>query len=178
MHQIVDREAIEIGDLARRGVEHWIEAGRRLLAKKAEIGHGNFGRWIATNKNVLGFGDSTARRLMGAAKRALTLELTAGELWGNASAGSHEWYTPAKYIETARRVLGQIDLDPASSEMAQRTVRADRYFSERDDGLSQQWQGRVWLNPPYTQPLTRVIHYQAPRRIQRRERYRSNCLGA
>jgi phage N-6-adenine-methyltransferase len=151
MHQIIDREAVEIGDLARKGVER-IEAGRRLLAK-AEIGHGNFGRWIATHKNLLGFGDSTARRLMGAAKRALTHELTAGELWGNASAGSHEWYTPAKYIEMARRVLGQIDLDPASSEIAQRTVRADRYFSERDDGLSKQWRGRIWLNPPYTHPL-------------------------
>jgi hypothetical protein len=50
MHQIVDREAAEIGALARRGVEAWIEAGRRLLSKKAAIGHGGFGRWISSSR--------------------------------------------------------------------------------------------------------------------------------
>jgi phage N-6-adenine-methyltransferase len=66
--------------------------------------------------------------------------------------GNYEWYTPAEYIERARRVLGVIDLDPASSALAQETVKAGRYFSEKDDGLSQEWLGRVWLNPPYAQP--------------------------
>jgi hypothetical protein len=34
--------------------------------------------------------------------------------------GNKEWYTPSDYIERARRVLGVIDLDPASSEFAQK----------------------------------------------------------
>jgi len=63
--------------------------------------------------------------------------------------GEFEWHTPARYIEAARQVLGTIDLDPASSEVAQVTVRAKNFYTAKDDGLKQEWRGRVWLNPPY-----------------------------
>ena len=66
--------------------------------------------------------------------------------------GENEWYTPPRYIELARLVLGDIDLDPASSEQAQKAVKAGHYFTLADDGLAQSWHGRVWLNPPYAQP--------------------------
>ncbi|MBA2412267.1 MAG: hypothetical protein H0V63_05510 [Burkholderiaceae bacterium] len=66
--------------------------------------------------------------------------------------GENEWYTPQKYIDLAREVLGEIDLDPASSTAAQTAVAARAFFSEHDDGLSRPWGGRVWLNPPYSQP--------------------------
>lgn len=62
---------------------------------------------------------------------------------------SNEWYTPEKYIESARQVMGSIDLDPASSVVANKTVQATEYFSEEDNGLSKEWKGRIWLNPPY-----------------------------
>lgn len=65
------------------------------------------------------------------------------------SSESKEWYTPGRYIEAARRVMGGIDLDPASCELAQRTVQATHYFTEETNGLAHDWQGRVWLNPPY-----------------------------
>ncbi len=62
---------------------------------------------------------------------------------------SNEWYTPPQYLTAVREVMGSIDLDPASNEIANKVVRAATYFSIVDDGLSRQWWGRIFLNPPY-----------------------------
>ena len=56
--------------------------------------------------------------------------------------------TPEQVLLLARQVLGFIDLDPASDADAQRYVLAKNYFAPVNDGLSQEWHGRVWLNPP------------------------------
>lgn len=64
-----------------------------------------------------------------------------------------EWYTPPEIIEATRVALGDIDLDPASNAHAQRTIRAAKFYSKQDDGLSQEWNGRVFCNPPYSYPL-------------------------
>lgn len=61
---------------------------------------------------------------------------------------SPEWYTPRAYVEAAHDVMGGIDLDPASHEEANATVKATRFFSEQDNGLMNRWYGRVFLNPP------------------------------
>lgn len=61
---------------------------------------------------------------------------------------SSEWYTPSDIIRRARYVLGSIDLDPASCTAANQIVGASRFFAQGDNGLEQEWTGRVWLNPP------------------------------
>jgi hypothetical protein len=58
------------------------------------------------------------------------------------------WYTPSWIVELVRRVLGEIDLDPCSSEVANWTVKATEYYTVADNGLMQPWHGRVFCNPP------------------------------
>jgi phage N-6-adenine-methyltransferase len=55
------------------------------------------------------------------------------------------WNTPLEIIQA----LGQFDLDPCSSEK-RKWDTAKKHFTISDDGLKQQWEGRVWLNPPYS----------------------------
>jgi hypothetical protein len=71
------------------------------------------------------------------------------------NSGEIEWYTPPEFIERARRVMGGIDCDPASSDIAQRTVRAGTYYTKETNGLdpAHLWGARVWFNPPYARGL-------------------------
>jgi len=76
---------------------------------------------------------------------------------GTFGTGENEWYTPDEYLDLAREVLGEIDLDPASTDLANERVRARRIFTIIEDGLAQPWSGKVWLNPPYSQPA--IAHF-------------------
>ena len=67
--------------------------------------------------------------------------------------GNCEWYTPSKWIEKARSAMGSIDVDPASSAIAQGTVQAAVWYDQERDGLKHDWAGNVWLNPPYARGL-------------------------
>jgi len=62
---------------------------------------------------------------------------------------SNEWYTPSKYVDAARRVMGGIDCDPASNETAQAWIHAEEYYTIETDGIAHEWHGCVWLNPPW-----------------------------
>lgn len=71
------------------------------------------------------------------------------------SSQSNEWYTPAEHVSLVYAVMGDIDLDPASSLQADKAViGAAKIFTEADGDLSwrkdgNQWHGKVYCNPPY-----------------------------
>jgi phage N-6-adenine-methyltransferase len=140
---------------------HASRCGELLLKAQAQV-EGLWQEWVAAN---LTFGDRQAQKYMRFArsvrvqpellKSYSTLDSALAAIADKRHAhppgsGSVEWYTPAAYLDCARQVLGEFDLDPASNAIAQEQVRARSYFTKDDDGLSQQWNGRVWCNPPYS----------------------------
>jgi len=76
----------------------------------------------------------------------------------NPVAKSVVWLTPPYILDA----LGPFDLDPCAAEQDP-TRAAPRYYTERVNGLNQDWSGRVWLNPPYGKQtgfwLKRLAHH-------------------
>ncbi|MCA9368140.1 hypothetical protein KC887_07860 [Candidatus Kaiserbacteria bacterium] len=86
----------------------------------------------------------------------------------NQTSGNTEWYSPIELVEAARRVMGEIDYDPASSYRANHNiVRANRFCAAPEyeivgeiGGLPVRhyqggglallaWYGRIWMNHPF-----------------------------
>jgi hypothetical protein len=63
------------------------------------------------------------------------------------------WLTPPEILA----VLGSFDLDPCAAPEPRPWPTARRMISRPDDGLSAEWLGRVWLNPPYSREAVRWI---------------------
>ena len=66
------------------------------------------------------------------------------------------WYTPPRYTDLAKQVMGSIDLDPFSSSFANQSVQAIRYFDAKKNAFKQEWfvtPGTVFMNPPYSRHL-------------------------
>jgi hypothetical protein len=61
---------------------------------------------------------------------------------------SDDYYTPAWVFE---RMGLTFDLDVASPPAGIPWIPARRWLSKADDGLNQEWQGRVWMNPPFSE---------------------------
>jgi ParB family chromosome partitioning protein len=125
-----------------------------ILAETAEKDTGISPQQVSRWRKKLSARDKYREELFGKAYKAAMGDEHNHRAQGT---GENEWYTPSKYIDMAKQVLGVIDLDPASSVKAQLTVGATQFFSVNDNGLNQEWRGRVWLNPPYAQPL--ISHF-------------------
>jgi hypothetical protein len=63
---------------------------------------------------------------------------------------TNEWFTPKWIIDK----LGYFDLDPCSSDVRPFDI-APRWFTKEDNGLSKEWTGIVFVNPPYV-PETKL----------------------
>ncbi len=66
------------------------------------------------------------------------------------SSRSDAWGTPQSVLDRVRMVLGEIDFDPASSELFNSRVRAKSFITKEQDGLSSEWPAdcNVFCNPP------------------------------
>lgn len=65
------------------------------------------------------------------------------------SENNYERYTPGAFIPFITKVLGVIDLDPASCDRANEIIKAKKFYDLNDNGLEKDWFGNVYLNPPY-----------------------------
>lgn len=61
-----------------------------------------------------------------------------------------EHYTPPVVIERVLAVFGEIDLDPCSNSHESPIVPARTHYTREDNGLTQKWAGKVYMNPPYS----------------------------
>jgi hypothetical protein len=60
-----------------------------------------------------------------------------------------EYITNYDLTSAAHQLLGGIELDVASSKVANEYIQAENFFTPTDDGLNiQDWYGRVYLFPP------------------------------
>jgi hypothetical protein len=60
-----------------------------------------------------------------------------------------EFYTPEWVFQ---KLNIKFDLDVCAPENGISWLPAENYYYEKIDGLAQDWYGKVWMNPPYSQP--------------------------
>ena len=68
---------------------------------------------------------------------------------GQTTYTTDDYYTP-RWIFDAMGIT--FDLDVACPPFGPVNVPATNYYTQTDDGLTQPWYGRVWMNPPYSKP--------------------------
>jgi len=78
------------------------------------------------------------------------------------SSESVEHYTPFFIIDRAIRTMGGIDIDPAADPSHR--IPAGLHFTAAEDGLKQEWKGRIWLNPPFGREVKKWFFYLARER--------------
>jgi phage N-6-adenine-methyltransferase len=66
------------------------------------------------------------------------------------SSRSDEWPTTPEVFAELNARYGPFDLDPAATP---ENAKCAAYFTREQDGLSQRWWGRTFLNPPYGRTL-------------------------
>lgn len=62
---------------------------------------------------------------------------------------SDDWSTPPEIVQEYAAEFGGFDVDPCCTPS---TAKAPFFYTKADDGLKQPWAGRVWINPPYSDP--------------------------
>jgi hypothetical protein len=157
---------------AKQAKAHAAECGRLLLEAKSLLPHGEWIPWLEANTEV---GPRQSQKYMRVAKHRP--EIAKHELGSHlplndalsliasprlspvlSLTGDTQWFTPEPVITAVRVTFGgTIDLDPASCAEAQQRVQARVWYDKESNGLSYEWGGKVFLNPPYDTPTIRAF---------------------
>lgn len=62
------------------------------------------------------------------------------------SSKSDDWSTPDDFFAKVVAEFGPFDLDPCATA---ENAKAPHFYTAEQDGLGQDWHGKVWCNPPY-----------------------------
>jgi len=152
-----------------QAMEYQRRAERRIGQMLPEPSKGGRGKKLLHDETVCGISRIVAHRCRSVAEasddkfeawlsqcrdgedeptQAVAVRLHLGAHVGNNS-GNSEWYTPQLYVDAARETMGGIDTDPCSCQAANGVVKANLFYDEADNGLGREWNGSVFVNPPY-----------------------------
>ena len=109
---------------------------RAEAARRAGVSEGSVSAIRAVVES--GDGDLLRRVLRGETPLQVAAKAAAKHLSADSA---DERYSPPWLLEAVRLVMGSIDLDPASTEAANRTVQAARIFTREENGLAEPWGG-------------------------------------
>lgn len=73
---------------------------------------------------------------------------------GMYSSNSYEWETPKHLFDSLDSEF-DFNLDPCASHF---NAKCSRYFTEEDNGLTQDWKSVVFMNPPYGRRISAWVH--------------------
>ncbi|WP_293056051.1 DNA N-6-adenine-methyltransferase [Okeania sp. SIO2B3] len=62
------------------------------------------------------------------------------------------WGTPCEIKTLIKNVLGEINIDPCAEDLLTKNIWANQYFTVKTDGLTKDWVGKIYMNPPYSNP--------------------------
>ena len=80
------------------------------------------------------------------------------------SSNTCEWETPQLFFD-ALNAKHHFDVDVCATA---NNAKCERYYTKEQDGLSQQWKGVCWMNPPYGREIGKWM----------RKAYESSLYGA
>ena len=67
--------------------------------------------------------------------------------------GNTEWETPDEFFDIVNKAF-KFDIDVCATA---ENTKCKRYFSPQDDGLTQEWRGTIWCNPPYGRSVEKWV---------------------
>lgn len=69
------------------------------------------------------------------------------------SSNDNTWETPDEFFRSLNEVF-RFETDVCATHL---TAKCAKYFTPEDDGLSKDWTGTCWMNPPYGREIPRWV---------------------